>query len=186
MVMQSISPFKVFNNWLFDGDIKTPFPEPTFDENGNIKSPDLLKYNCPITPTYILKYFQKNLKMNHYLNKYFNNENIYYLNKKEFFYFIKRFVIDFKFNQRQLLYIPFQRKDKLKNSLSLKCPYLKPYEIELLSEMILKDNSRNNILSSLGLEDIKKPKRKKKNQTKKNTKISMKEFIQENFSIYDI
>jgi len=44
------SPFKVFNDWLFDGSKMTPIPKAT-------EKIDILKYNSPITHTFALQYF---------------------------------------------------------------------------------------------------------------------------------
>lgn len=184
--MATLSPFQIFNSWLFDGNIKTSFPEPKSDEYGNVRIPDLLKYNSPIQPTTILRYFMKDLKFNHYLNQYFNNINIRYIEKIEFFYFIKQAVIDFKFSQRQMTYFSYKKKDKIISKLSIKCPHLKSYEIDLLSELILKNENKDNILSSLGLEELKKPKKikgKKKKKINKDYKISLDEFLNEHFAI---
>jgi hypothetical protein len=83
-------PYKTFNNWLFDGLLDTPIPKETFDKNGKVIIPSLLNYKSPITHTFILKLFLKNLPLNYFLNQYCNDINIRYLKKEELFFFIKK------------------------------------------------------------------------------------------------
>ena len=77
-------PFKTFNTWLFDGNQSSPIPK------------DILKYNSPISHTYVISLFLKNGTLNNYLDKYFNDLNLRYLTKEELFRFIKKCVLDFK------------------------------------------------------------------------------------------
>ena len=48
-------PFKAFNSWLFDGNIKTPIPKAK-------DGVDVLKYNSPITHTFVISLFLRILK----------------------------------------------------------------------------------------------------------------------------
>ena len=67
-----MSHFQVFFNWIFDGNPKSEIPKPIFRDGKEIE-PDILKYNSPISNTYVIKIFMNNLKLNHYLNNSMNN-----------------------------------------------------------------------------------------------------------------
>lgn len=170
-----MSPYQVFYNWLFDGQSNTPIPPPKNDI-------DLLKYNSPITNTFILSLFMKNGKLNHYLNKYFNNINLRYITRQDMFIFIKKCVIDFKVKRRDIIFYKFSYQEKLYTILRDKFPQFKNDDIKLLSEMINKSKEKDIIWESLGL---KLPKKKKVKRSKKKISteiISLKNFISEHFS----
>jgi len=171
--------FKTLNNWLFDGSLNSPIPKPKTDSGGDIVIPDILKYNSPITHTYIIKIFLRNGPLNYFLDSYLNNINLRYLDKSELFKFIKKCVIDFRFRKQDLTFFRYNQKDKLFEKLRGKISILKDEDISLLSEIIMRSKDKENIYSSLGLEKIKK---KVKNK-KKNEKISLKQLIEKNFSI---
>jgi len=166
-------PFKTFNNWLFDCNIKSEFPNPEV----------LLKYNSPITHTYVLSLFVLNAKLNHFLNEYFNNVGVRYLDKEEFFRFIKKCVIDFKVQRKSIPYVQsYNRMTNLFNKLEKKVPLLKKYDIALLCDIIDKDPEKELIYSSLGLDNTIKPKNKKEVKPK-NKKV---EDLLAHFSIVRI
>jgi len=81
----NLSPYQVFNKWLFDGNRSSPIPEPKFTTEGKVSVPDILKYNSPITHTFALRLFMRNGPLNYYLNKYFNDINVRYLSREELF-----------------------------------------------------------------------------------------------------
>ena len=186
------SPYQIFNNWLFDYNLKTPLPSPKKDENGKDIIPDFLKYNSPINETFLIKLFLYNGELNNYLDTWFNNINLRYLDREEFFYFIKKCVIDYKIQKRNLVFYSYRQKDKLQEKLKYKYPLLKLNDIELLAENILKSKEKDDIMYSLGLEKeekVKKGKGKKeikKSQKKNEGKINYNNIIEENFSIYEI
>ena len=165
-------PFKTFNNWLFDGSRDTPIPT---------KGVDLLKYNSPITHTYVISMFLNNGSLNHYLNKYCNNIGLRYMTKEELFLFIKRCVLDFKATRRSVSYFKRKRDSQLFHGLRGKFPYLKHYEINFLCDVVDKSKEKEAIYQSLGIE---KPKKKKIKKAKKVNvdKISLKEFLNGHFS----
>jgi len=171
--MAEISPFQQFQNWLFDGSKKSEIPQ------------DILKSTSPISSQYCISIFLNNPKFNFYLNTYFNNINLWYLEKEELFTFIKKCINDFKIQRRSIAYIPWKKTDKLFNSLRKKIPHLKDYEIVLYMDFLQKDENKDKIFTTLGLDDNKKLKvtknRKSKNKKSKNDKIS--EFIEENITI---
>jgi len=165
-------PFRTFNQWLFDGDKHSQVP----------KTKDILKYNSPITHTFVLQMFLRNGPLNDYLDKYFNNYNLYYLDKEEFLRFIKRCVIDFRIKRNDIVFYPRQAKNKLYEKLREKLPYLKNNDVELLTEMIEKSDKKGAVYQALGLEV---PKKKKiKIGAKKSTgKMSLKRLLNEHFSV---
>lgn len=168
--------YKIFQNWLFDNNIMSPIP---CGENN-----DLLKYNSPITNQYVIGIFLNHGKLNHFLNEYFNNIGLYYLDKEELFKFIKKCVIDFKIQKKNLPFILYSKNSKLFESLKKKTPMLKKYDVSLLCEIIDKSENRENIYYSLGLEKqetIKKQKGLKKEIKKENETI--KNFLERNFKI---
>lgn len=169
-------PFKTFNTWLFDGNLKSDIP------NKEV----LLKYNSPITPMYAINVFLAAGKLNYYLNQQFNNMGLWYLDREELFKFIKKCVKDFKIQRNQLSYIPHpKRKDKMWNEIRRRIPTIKPYEVTLLCNLIDKSPDKEEIYTALGIEKSDKKKIKKEKKEKK-INISLKEFIDENFSVMEI
>ena len=175
-------PYRTFNSWLFDGSRDSKFPEPKYADDGKEIIPDLLKYNSPITHTYVISMFLKNGPLNFYLDKYFNNINLRYLEKKELFLFVKKCVLDFRVGRRDTTFIPFTRKTKLFGILRNKFPELKNCDVSLLCDLIEESDNREVIYSTLGLE---KPKKVKTRKEPKSKKITLKEFLAKHFSIME-
>jgi hypothetical protein len=176
-----MSPFSIFFNWLFDGNIKSEIPKPKVSDSGEIIIPDLLKYNSPITVTFLLKVFLRHAKMNSYLDKYFNNINLRYLDKEEFFKFIKQCIIDFKVNKKDLVYYQYEKKDILFDKLRKKVPLLKNGDLTLLCTLIEKSEQKEDVYNSLGMEAAKKTKKKEIGPKK----MSLEEFLM-NFSLVEV
>jgi hypothetical protein len=173
-------PYKTFNSWLFDGNPKSKIP------SGD-GIPDLLKYNSPITNQYLIGMFLNQGKLNHFLNEFFNNIGLYYMDKKEMFYFIKKCVIDFKIQRKNLPFIPWTKNTKLFEALRKKTPTLKKHDVSLLCDIIDKSEIKEEVYYSLGLEkqeSIKKQKGMKK-ETKKE-RPTIKEFLESNFKIMEL
>lgn len=164
----NLSPYQLFWNWCFDNKPDSPVPNPEV----------LLKYNSPINSTFLLKSFVRHAKLNHYLNIYLNNIGIYYIEREELFYFIKQCIKDFKVKRKEIHYSSYRTRDVLFEKLNIKLPYLKNYDIELLSGIIQRSSDRDSIYSALGLEKPKKQKLKKRVQQKK---ITLRSFLQTNF-----
>ena len=78
-------PYKTFNNWLFDGDRDSPIPKAT-------DKVDILKSTSPINHMFVLQLFLRNGSLNHYLDEYFNNVGLWYLEKEEFFKEVQDFL----------------------------------------------------------------------------------------------
>jgi hypothetical protein len=177
MDKQIISPYTVFNNWLFDGNPKSKIPQ-------GDGIPDLLKYNSPINAQYMISMFLNQGKLNHFLNEYFNNIGLYYLDREELMKFIKKCVIDFKIQKKNLAYTYRTKNNKLFDVLRRKIPIMKKHDTSLLCEIIDKSEEKENIYYSLGLdkpETIKKQKGLKK-ETKKE-KETVEDFLKNNFRV---
>jgi hypothetical protein len=170
-------PFKTFHSWLFDGSRNSPIPKAT-------EKIDILKYNSPITHTYVLSMFPKNGPLNHYLNTYLNNINLRYLEKEDLFKFIKKCVLDFRLKKRDVTYFPYKRQTKLFQALREKIPEFKNNEINILCKMVDKSKDKNSIYEALSIEKLKKKKLGKKQKQK--GKISLKMFLDRNFSILNV
>lgn len=176
-------PYRTFNGWLFDGSRDSKFPEPRYSDDGSVIIPDLLKYNSPITHTYVISMFLKSGPLNYYLNSYFNNINLRYLEKKELFSFIKKCVLDFRVSRRDMTFVPFTRKTKLFGELKNKFPELKNCDVSLLVDLVDESDNKEAIYNTLGLE---KPKKIKVKKQRKKTKVSLKEFMASHFSIMEM
>jgi hypothetical protein len=182
--MAEISVFTQFQNWMFDGDMRT------------IISPETMKYNSPINHKYIISTFLLNGPINYYLNSVFNNIGLWYLDKEELLLFVKKAVKDFKINRRSLTYTPWKKTDKLFDSIRGKVPFLKTYEVSFLCELINESESKESIYSSLGLDDLKKKKERKtkskgdseqvSSEENKSSDITVEEFIKKNFILNEI
>lgn len=169
-------PFRAFNTWLFDGNLKSDIP------NKDV----LLKYNSPITPMYAINIFLASGKLNQYLDQNFNNIGLWYLDREELFKFIKKCVKDFKIQRNQLSFIPYpKKKDKLWNEVRSRFPVIKSYEVTLLCNLIEKNPDKEAIYTAFGIEKADKKKIKKEKKEKKSN-ISLKELIEENFSIMEV
>ena len=172
--------YKTFQNWLFDGNIKSKIPT-------GEGIPEILKYNSPINHTYLISLFLNQSKLNFYLNSYFNNMNLRYLDKEELMRFIKKCVIDFNVQRKNLAFVPYKRYDKLYNALRKKIPVLKNHEIKLLSEIIENSDIKNEVYNSLSLEKPDQVKTKKTSKAKKSTKKeTIDDFLKNNFKVMKV
>lgn len=171
-------PFRTFNDWVFDGSRYSPIPEPK-------DGVDLLKYNSPITHTYVISMFLNHGPLNHYLNKYCNNLGLRYMTKEELFLFIKKCVLDFKATRRNVAYFKYKRNSLLFQGLREKLPEVKTCDINLLCDIIDKSKEKGAIYQTLGIEKQKKRKIKKEKKSRVG-KISLKKFLIEHFSIIEM
>lgn len=178
-------PFRTFNFWLFDGKKNSPIPRPKYDDNGKIITPDILKYNSPITHTYVISLFLRNGLLNHYLDKYFNNISLRYLSREDLFKFIKKCVIDFKIKKRDLVFYKRRERRVLYDTLRERMPLLKNDDVLLLCDIIEKSENKDSIYDSLHLQ---KPKRSKLKKARKieSKKITFNDFLKDYFSTVDV
>ena len=171
--MSETSPYKLFFDWCFDGFKDTPIPKPEI----------LLKYNSPINETFMIRMFIQNGKLNNYLDKHFNNIGLRYIDKEDLFYFIKECVRNFKIKRSDIHYFPWRPRVALFEKLRKKIPLLKDHEISLLGSFVEKSEDKDKIFSALGIDKPKKKKARKKKQKKKVGKISVEEFLNQNFRV---
>ena len=175
-------PFKTFNNWLFDGRKDTPIPKPKTNDDGKVIVPDILKYNSPITHTFVLAMFLKHGPLNHYLNEYFNNINVRYLNRDELFLFIKKCVLQFKIQKSQITYYPRRPRVILYEKLRDKMALMKNDDINLLCDIVEASDNKEAVYDSLGMDKPKKTRLKKAKKLKVK-KTSAAVFLKHHFSI---
>jgi hypothetical protein len=166
--VKEVSPYQLFFNWLFNNNMKSPIPY----------SDILLKYNSPITTLFLLKMFIQIGYVNHLLNRY-NHIGIFYIDKEELFYFVKECVQRFQLKRQDIHYFPHNRKSILFQKLKNKFFMLKDYEVNLLCDMVDKSEEKEIIYHSLS---ISKP---KKIKIKKN-KVTLKDFIEDNFNVLQL
>lgn len=142
-----------FLNWLFDRNLDSDIP---YKE-------DILRYDSPISNTYVISLFNKHLKFNYLLDKYFNNIGIRSIDKMELFLFIKKAIIDFKISKYVAWSFWPKKQPKLFYELQKRFPILKPYEIDLMIENIKKSGQYDNICATLKISEpiIEKTKHKK-------------------------
>lgn len=171
----STSPYKLFWNWVFDGKRDSDIPQPEV----------LLKYNSPINETFLLKSFIKIGPLNHYLDNYLNNIGIRYISKEDLFFFVKQAVKDFKVKKRDIHYTAYKPRDILFEKISKKFPTLKPFDISLYCDIILKSKKdRDLVYSTFGID---KPKKKKIGKKKKsNVKSIPLEDFMKRFNITEL
>ena len=101
--------------------------------------------------------------------------------------FLKKCVIDFNIQRKNLPYISRTKNTKLFESLRKKIPIMKKYDISLLCDIVDKMETKQDIYYSLGLEKpetIKKQKGMKKRTKKEKETVS--EFLKNNFKIMEI
>lgn len=174
-----MADYETFYRWLFDGALKSELPH----------KEEYLKYNSPITVNRLISSFMFYGELNQYLDKYFNNVNLYYIEKEDIFKFIKRCIIDFKVRRNNLSFISVKRDSNLFQALRKKLPTLKPSDINLLIDIIDKgeNNVKNSVYESLGLLKPEKPKKarslSKKVVEKVEGGIKIKSWLEANFSV---
>lgn len=180
-----IIPFRTFLDWAFDGSLETEIPKPEVDSGGNVITPDILKPSGPLNHRYVVSLFMKNAKMSLFLNKYFNDMSLWYLDKESLFKFLKRCIIDFKVRRGELIFFKSKgNKEKLIEKLELRFPELKHDDVQLLYEIIEGSSQKDSIYHSFGLKRITKRKVKKEKSKKKHSdKTSLKNFIKKNFKV---
>lgn len=167
-----MSIFYDFFNWLYDKNLKSELPN----------KDELLKYNSPITPVFLMKVFINSPKIVMFFDQYINNVNSWYVDKEEFFRFFKKCIIDFKIQKDSQLYYQQTRKNELFEKLRSKISILKNDDLMLLCEIVERNKDKDAIYSSLGITKAQKTKTKKE----KGDKVSFQEFIDINFSIIEI
>ena len=172
-----MADYETFYRWIFDGFLQSELPQKEV----------YLKYNSPITTNRLISSFMLYGELNHYLNKYFNNVGLYYIEKEDIFRFVKKCIIDFKVRRNNLSFINIKKDSNLFQGLRKKFPTLKGCDISLLIDIIDKesDDLKNSVYESLGLLKPEKPKKARKLLKKvleKVENVKIKNWIAENFS----
>jgi len=178
-------PFRTFNNWLFDGKKNSPIPRPRKDDTGKIIVSDILKYNSPITHTFVISLFLRNGPLNHYLDEHFNNIGVRYLTREELLKFTKKCVMDFRIKKRDIMFYKRRARRMLYDNIRERMPLLKNDDVVLLCNIIEESDNKDAIFDSLGLEKPKKSKLKKEKKMKVE-KITLNKFLAEHFSTIDV
>jgi len=172
-----MNEYDIFNQWLFDGSIKSELPQKEI----------FLKYNSPISSNVLISMFLLYGDLNHYLNKYFNNVGLYYIEKEDLFKFVKKAIIDFRVRRNNLVY-PKRKKETtaLFEALKKKIPILKGCDIDLLCDIVDKqdEDSKRSIYEGLGLRKPEKAKTIKSLKKKEElSQLKIKDWLSGNFSI---
>ena len=186
--------YRSFFKWMFDGDLKSPLPNYVDARKGKISVADNIS---PINQHFLIKLFINNANINSYFDKYLNNIYLWSIPKEELMLFVKKCAYDFKVSRRTIPFFPRkENKTKLFNALTSKFPLLKNYEIDYLCDVIESSSNKNSIYATLGLDVSKKKKVNKKNKkskqnssfltTENETKLSLDEFIANNFKLKQI
>lgn len=167
-----MSVFYDFFNWLYDKNLKSELPN----------KDELLKYNSPITPVFLMKVFINSPKIVMFFDQYINNMNAWYVDKEEFYRFFKKCIIDFKIKKDSQLFYQQTRKNELFEKLRSKVSILKNDDLMLLCDVVERDKNKDSIYSALGITKAHKTSSRKKN----GDKIPLQEFIDTHFSIIQI
>jgi hypothetical protein len=176
-------PFKTFLDYAFSNDPKVNIPKGTFDKEGKVLVPDILKYNSSITSQYLLQLFILNGPLNSYLDRWFNNPNLFYIQKDELIHFIKKCIRDYKIQRNSIPFIKRKYDTKLFTIIRKKCPTLKNDDISLLCEIVDKREDKDLIYHSLNLEKPEKSKQKKLSDRDDVNETNVKKWIEFNFSL---
>ena len=151
---KTVSVYTILDKWLFDGSKSSPIPKE-------------VKEDKRIGPNHLL-YFFSGTEHSVYISKYFNNFNIYQLDRLEVFSMIKDIV-------QKTAYVPRWKrrynssKSAIAKELWKKYPYLKPDDINLLADNLENMDCRDAVFEMLGLE---KPKKVKDKTSKTKPKVS--------------
>jgi len=176
-------PFKTFTSWIFDGRKDSSVPTPRTSKN-KVIVPDIVKYNSPITHTFVISLFLRNGNINKFLDKYLNNIGLRYINKQELFHFVKKVIQECHVKKYDLMYYERPEKNQLFDKLRDKLPILKDDDINLLVEQITSSSNSASIYESLGLQA---PKRKKFRKHKEEVgSVSLEEFLRKNFEVVKV
>jgi len=179
-------PFKTFFDWLFDGRLDSPIPQKKIDSEGNVIIPDILSSSSPPKLNFLLSLFKKHDKITIFLDTYFNNVNLWYLEKEEFMKYLKKIVIENRISRYDLSHKKKrEERTKLFTILSEKTPHLKTYDVSLLCDIIERSDKKEQVFQTLEITIPKKKKLKIEKKQRKNKKISLKELLDGNFSMVE-
>jgi hypothetical protein len=166
-----VSNYTLLTRWLFDGSKSTQIP----DDVVNDKS---------ISQMYILYYFQMS-HYNLYINKYFNNYNLFSIDRLDIFRFMKQCIQLTGYKPPFIKREP-KTKNKMVDALKERYPYLKKEEVFMLVDYIDKSEDKDSIYEMFGFYTPKKKKvtvaerkkmESKKSEVKSNKDISLDDLL---------
>jgi hypothetical protein len=131
-----ISIYTILNRWLYNGSKDSPMPKE-------------LIMDKVIGPQYILYYFKDSM-YNLYMNKHFNNYDIFQMDRIDILLFLKKCIILTGYRPRYVAKTKSKRS-KIADILKRKMPYYKWHDIELLVSLIDKREDKDQIYETLGL-----------------------------------
>ena len=176
--MAEKSPYAIFKEWLFDGDMRSEIPEICLSVINKRTALSMLGRAGNVTI---------------FVDKYFNNYEMMKLDDAEFFKFMKELVVTKEFGKYDFSFFKSASPDKDLKELRKKLFFLKLYEIELLLEVAKNDDEFDAFEEALGITKYKKTaiKQRKKGKTKSKdteliSEISSKEMNENKLTITDL
>ncbi|MCK5018182.1 MAG: hypothetical protein KAS32_14090 [Candidatus Peribacteraceae bacterium] len=155
----SISPYRLLTDWFLNSHPQAKL------EDWVIKA---------VNPRTALCMFGNIPKLTMFLNQTFNNFDIMYLDRLEFYKFLKSMVQRFKMQRRDFSFYFTERGNKSLKELHPIFPGLKLYEISMFLELAQDDSEYESLLDSIGMQKYKKAKKtkaeKKQTQIRKETR----------------
>ena len=138
------SPFKIFNNWLFDDNIESTISE------------DILKV---INPCNLLQMFSNFGSITIFLNNTLNNYYLYTLNKMDLCKYLKSIIYKKRLNRYNTSFFMHHKEDKDLTKLHMQFPMIKRYEVYQLLKYIQENTKEyDDIMSTLGFKEEKSKK----------------------------
>jgi hypothetical protein len=169
---KKVSSYTILNKWLTDGSKTTQLPE------------DVIK-DKSISQLYLLYYFQSSHYML-YINKAFNNYNLFSIPRVEIFKFMKQCVMLSGYRP------PFVQKHKKQKSkivdiIKYKYPYLKKQELFMLVDVIDESDDKDSLYEMFGIYSPKKKKTTKAELKKmEKDKKTVKKSVNNDISLNDL
>lgn len=159
--MQDIkfSPYQILNNWLMDGNLKSSYPKE-------------LENDRTINQIFFLRYFQSSQKYFPFINKLFNNYDLFSVPVKELCYLLKEMLYYTGFKQPFVQKAKKSDNNKLIDILRNKYAFLKKEEVVMLVGFIDKMENKDVVYEMFGLYQPKAQKLTKKEQKEQKQRIN--------------
>lgn len=163
-----LSSYQILNNWLKDGNLKSDYPKE-------------LENDRSISQIIFLNYFRSSQKYFPFINKIFNNYDVFSIPVKELFYLLKEMLYFTGYRQPFIQKSKKAEDNKLVGILKDKYPFLKKEEIYMLVDIIDRMEDKDVIYEMYGLYQIKSKrftqKEKKEQQEKINSIINKDDLL---------